>query len=156
MVVAPDRVPPTLVRGLGDIGHRLVLLDRILDLGKVHPPALRHEDAKSNCHGIEFKLQQWCGLTSAARRPLAGIGARSTLLRSARPRITLSRCRTPSSTGGGGDAQRNSWSGTVSGFSSSGARRNRFSARSNYLPSRTTSSTTSAPSPHLAPTPIPS
>src|SRR2546421_8977982 len=50
VVVDPDRVPTAFVGGLRHPRHRLILLDGILDLGQVHAPALRDEDAKFHCH----------------------------------------------------------------------------------------------------------
>src|SRR5215218_1178900 len=52
VVEDPDRVPSALVRRAGDARHGLILFDRVLYLGKVHPPALRHEDSESGCHAL--------------------------------------------------------------------------------------------------------
>jgi hypothetical protein len=52
VVVDPDGVEGIeLVGGFGDAGQRLVLLDGVGDLGQVHSPALRREDAESYAHG---------------------------------------------------------------------------------------------------------
>src|SRR5215212_6804175 len=52
VVEDPDRVPPSLIGHTCDSRHGLVLLDRVLYLGKVHPPPLRHEDSKSDWHRL--------------------------------------------------------------------------------------------------------
>src|SRR4029077_5128256 len=45
------------IGGFGDAGHRLVLLDGGGDLGQVHAPALRREEAKSYAHAVSFPAQ---------------------------------------------------------------------------------------------------
>src|SRR5215208_3703986 len=52
VVEDPDRVPPSLIGHACEPRHRLVLLDGVIYLGKVHPPALRHEDSKSDWHRL--------------------------------------------------------------------------------------------------------
>src|SRR5215207_3131095 len=52
VVEDPDRVPPSLIRHACDPRHRLVLLDRVLDLGQVHPPSLWYEDSESDWHRL--------------------------------------------------------------------------------------------------------
>src|SRR5713101_1848238 len=51
VVVDPDRVPRAAIRGLRHLRHRLILLNRILDLHEVHAPTLGDEDAKFHSHG---------------------------------------------------------------------------------------------------------
>ena len=58
VVVDPDGVDPGLGIGrLRDRGHRLELLDRVLDLGQVELPPLRHKNPELHLRRHVTRLQ---------------------------------------------------------------------------------------------------
>ena len=73
MVEDPDRIPAALVGHLGDVGHRLVLGDRVVDLGQIHAPALGHEDAEFGGHGGPFRNEPRNRGASAGSEAVGGL-----------------------------------------------------------------------------------
>src|SRR5438105_191688 len=97
VVVHPDRVPRSGVRGLRGARHRLVFLDRILDLHQVHLPALRHENAKFQGHAQSLKT---CRSMCSAPRMVMVIAARSSFPNAAARGATPSGSRSETWTDG--------------------------------------------------------